>query len=82
MASIDVGGDDWQSDLPLMDACRHMLEREVATDVHFRVGAEKTSVRAHKFILLCRSSVFQVRRAILTTGIVFLFFAIKTLLFE
>ncbi|XP_045166432.2 BTB/POZ domain-containing protein 6-like isoform X2 [Mercenaria mercenaria] len=50
---------DWQNDKTLAEACRHMLTSRLATDVEFSVGNEKGIVKAHKFILTCRSSVFQ-----------------------
>ncbi|WAR25067.1 BTBD6-like protein [Mya arenaria] len=58
MTGNDAGA-DWQAGLSLVDACRHMLTEGISTDVLFLVGKEKTSVSAHKFILVCRSPVFQ-----------------------
>jgi len=55
----------WQYAKSLKDCVHHMLINELATDVCFRVGPPEGSsgavseVRAHKFILMCRSAVFE-----------------------
>ena len=59
-AKQDVGPSlDWQSDKTLLDACSHMLKSEIACDVTFLVGDKEEKVCAHKFILVCRSTVFE-----------------------
>jgi hypothetical protein len=37
----------------------YMLENEIACDVTFLCGDRKTEIRAHKYILISRSPVFQ-----------------------
>ncbi|XP_041361734.1 BTB/POZ domain-containing protein 2-like [Gigantopelta aegis] len=49
---------DWQSGKEFAETNLYMLEHEIACDVTFRVGAEQTTVRAHKFMLISRSHVF------------------------
>ncbi|XP_060574090.1 BTB/POZ domain-containing protein 6-like [Ruditapes philippinarum] len=49
----------WQDDKTLSEACRYMLTSRFAADVEFSVGNQQEIVKAHKFILVCRSSVFQ-----------------------
>ncbi|XP_041347134.1 BTB/POZ domain-containing protein 6-like [Gigantopelta aegis] len=51
---------DWQSGKEFAETNLYMLEHEIACDVTFRVGAEQTTVRAHKFMLISRSHVFSV----------------------
>lgn len=58
MSAID--SQDWQSGRSLSESCDHMLTNEIACDLRFLVGESKTPVKAHKFIMICRSSVFQV----------------------
>ena len=50
---------DWQSEKTLLDACSHMLNNAIACDVTFLVGDKQEKIRAHKFILICRSTVFE-----------------------
>lgn len=50
---------DWQSEKTLAEASLYMLTNQIATDVQFSVGKEEKIIKAHKFILICRSSVFQ-----------------------
>ena len=50
----------WQDDKTLSESCRHLLTSRFAADVEFSVGNQQEIVKAHKFILICRSSVFQV----------------------
>lgn len=50
---------DWQGDKGLVNACRYMLDFQIAADVTFIVGQQQTTLKAHKFMLICRSSVFQ-----------------------
>jgi len=50
----------WQSSLSLQESCCYMWTNQVATDVTFKVGESQATVKSHRFILMCRSSVFQV----------------------
>ncbi|KAL5017580.1 hypothetical protein ScPMuIL_007169 [Solemya velum] len=52
---VDYG---WQSEKSILECHQHMLEEEVAADVTFIVGKKKQEVRAHKYMLICRSPVF------------------------
>lgn len=56
---------DWQSEKTLLDASSHMLSNGVACDVTFLVGENEERTGSHKFILICRSTVFE---AMLTGG--------------
>ncbi|KAL3853691.1 hypothetical protein ACJMK2_017214 [Sinanodonta woodiana] len=49
---------DWQENKSLVEACRHMNEQQIMCDVTFLVGESSEPMSAHKFILICRSSVF------------------------
>lgn len=44
----------------IQDLNRILLKTEKYSDVTFLVGPEKTPIRSHKFILMTRSSVFEV----------------------
>ncbi|XP_046581838.1 BTB/POZ domain-containing protein 2-like isoform X2 [Haliotis rubra] len=50
--------DDWQENKTLSECTLHMLDHQVACDVHFRVGQTREKISAHKFLLISRSSVF------------------------
>ncbi|XP_067668349.1 BTB/POZ domain-containing protein 2-like [Haliotis asinina] len=50
--------DDWQENKTLSECTLHMLDYQVACDVHFRVGHTRENIGAHKFLLISRSSVF------------------------
>ncbi|KAL5011646.1 hypothetical protein ScPMuIL_010197 [Solemya velum] len=50
---------DWQTGKTLSECTQFMLEHEIACDVTFLLGETKQEVRAHKFILISRSPVFQ-----------------------
>ncbi|XP_046584869.1 BTB/POZ domain-containing protein 3-like [Haliotis rubra] len=50
--------DDWQSGKDFSETNLHMLETESLTDLSFRVGEERETVKAHKYILVSRSCVF------------------------
>ncbi|XP_071093800.1 BTB/POZ domain-containing protein 2-like isoform X1 [Haliotis cracherodii] len=49
---------DWQENKTLSECTLHMLDHQVACDVHFRVGQTRENIGAHKFLLISRSSVF------------------------
>ncbi|KAL5017581.1 hypothetical protein ScPMuIL_007170 [Solemya velum] len=53
---VDYG---WQSEKSILECHQHMLEEGIAADVTFIVGKKKQEVRAHKYMLICRSPVFQ-----------------------
>ncbi|XP_041360724.1 BTB/POZ domain-containing protein 2-like [Gigantopelta aegis] len=48
---------DWQSGKEFAETNLYMLDHEIACDVTFRVGAQQTTVRAHRFMLISRSHV-------------------------
>ena len=50
---------DWQAGRGLADCNRFMLLHEVNSDVTFLLGQKKEPIKAHKYILISRSSVFQ-----------------------
>ncbi|KAL3858384.1 hypothetical protein ACJMK2_012975 [Sinanodonta woodiana] len=57
--NMDVGpNNDWQSRKSLAECNREMFTREIAADVTFLVGKQKTEVKAHKYVLISRSCVF------------------------
>ncbi|XP_048255466.1 BTB/POZ domain-containing protein 6-like isoform X2 [Haliotis rufescens] len=64
MASVEVREDNsgfvdnWQSGKSLAECNLHMLSSEDSCDVSFRVGKEEKLVRAHRYVLMSRSSVF------------------------
>ncbi|KAL5008437.1 hypothetical protein ScPMuIL_014018 [Solemya velum] len=49
----------WQDGKTLRDCSRYMLENQIGCDVTFLVGQKGQEIRAHKFILISRSPVFQ-----------------------
>lgn len=51
--------DDWQSQRTFADTNLHMLENEILCDVTFKAGENQAEIKAHKFILVSRSRVFQ-----------------------
>lgn len=53
-----VDGTDWRDDKSLVKCMIHMLTEEVMCDVTFRVGRDKTPIKAHKYMLASRSPVF------------------------
>ncbi|XP_046576059.1 BTB/POZ domain-containing protein 6-like [Haliotis rubra] len=63
MASIEVRednsvfDDNWQSGKSLAECNLHMLTSEDSCDVSFRVGNNERIVRAHRYVLMSRSSV-------------------------
>ena len=50
--------EDWQGDRSLVECMQYMLSNQISCDVSFFVGPEKFEVRAHRMILIARSSVF------------------------
>ena len=50
---------DWQSEKSLLEASSHMLANEIVCDVWFLVGDKEVRIGSHKFILVCRSTVFE-----------------------
>lgn len=49
---------NWQASNSLMKCIRMMYENHLDdSDITFKVGTEGAVVKAHKFILMCRSSV-------------------------
>ena len=49
---------DWQSGRSVTECNKYMLQHEIGCDVTFRVGVAGDEVRAHKYVLASRSSVF------------------------
>lgn len=58
MALQNLGGTDWRDGKGLAECMMHMLTEEVMCDVIFRVGRDKTAIKAHKYMLASRSPVF------------------------
>ncbi|KAL5017742.1 hypothetical protein ScPMuIL_005173 [Solemya velum] len=50
---------DWQDGKCLAECSRYMLEQQIGCDIVFLVGENRQQIRAHKFILISRSPVFQ-----------------------
>ncbi|XP_048244874.1 BTB/POZ domain-containing protein 2-like isoform X2 [Haliotis rufescens] len=51
--------DNWQSKKTVTECNLRMVDTEDFSDVTFRVGAEKQVVRAHRYVLVSRSCVFE-----------------------
>ena len=49
---------DWQFGKTLPDRMNYMLQNERMCDVTFHVGANRTPIKAHKFMLASASPVF------------------------
>ena|SRR5688572_2484079 len=52
----------WQSEKSLTECMRYTLDNEIGTDVCFEVGppgGATVNIRAHKFMLINRSEVFE-----------------------
>jgi hypothetical protein len=49
---------DWQFGKTLPDRINYMLQNELMCDVTFHVGANRTPIKAHKFMLASASPVF------------------------
>lgn len=60
MAAKRSEGDslDWQSDKSLAECNNLMLSDQIMCDVTFCVGKESKVIKAHKYVLGSRSSVF------------------------
>lgn len=51
--------ESWQTQSPLAECVRKMYEiRKENGDVTIKIGKDGSEVKAHKFILVCRSKVF------------------------
>lgn len=51
--------ENWQTQSPLAECVRKMYEiRDENGDVTIKIGEECSEVKAHRFILVCRSIVF------------------------
>ncbi|XP_067660674.1 BTB/POZ domain-containing protein 6-like [Haliotis asinina] len=50
--------DDWQAGKTVTECNRRMLETEEFSDVTFLLGSQKHVVRAHRYVLVSRSCVF------------------------
>ncbi|KAL3858831.1 hypothetical protein ACJMK2_009083 [Sinanodonta woodiana] len=57
-ASIMCVDIDWQAQRDVLSCNRYMFENHVACDVTFFVGKQIQDMKAHKFVLISRSSVF------------------------
>ena len=49
---------DWQFGKTLPDRINYMLQNQLMCDVTFHVGANRTPIKAHKFMLASASPVF------------------------
>ncbi|XP_052081272.1 BTB/POZ domain-containing protein 6-like [Mytilus californianus] len=49
---------DWQDNKSLKECMMYMLKKEIMCDAIFRVGAEQSIVKVHKYMLASRSPVF------------------------
>ncbi|XP_071108561.1 BTB/POZ domain-containing protein 6-like [Haliotis cracherodii] len=58
MAAQTGGVDNWQARCDLAQSNFHMLTNEISCDVLLWVGQEKTVFRAHQYVLISRSCVF------------------------
>src|SRR6218665_3973986 len=68
MALRVQGENGWQLEKTLSECMRYMFDNERATDVIFEVGppdGATVNIRAHKFMLISRSAVFE---AMLSSG--------------
>ena len=59
MAELFETLEDWQAGRSLVDCNKFMFLNEINCDVTFLLGQKKEPVKAHKYILISRSSVFQ-----------------------
>ena len=62
------GENGWQSEMTMSECMQYMFDNEIATDVIFEVGppdGATVNIRAHKFMLISRSAVFE---AMLSSG--------------
>ncbi|XP_063438764.1 BTB/POZ domain-containing protein 2-like [Mytilus trossulus] len=49
---------DWRDNKGLPECMMYMLQKEIMCDVTFRVGDDRTPIKAHKYMLSSRSDVF------------------------
>lgn len=59
MSNILETVEDWQAGRGFAACNRFMLQKEIGCDVTFVLGQKKEQIRAHKYMLISRSSVFQ-----------------------
>src|SRR6218665_3637891 len=62
MAKTNRSESGWQSGKTALECHRYMLDNEIAADVCFEVGppdSATVSIRAHKYMLISRSAVFE-----------------------
>ncbi|XP_045177655.2 BTB/POZ domain-containing protein 6-like [Mercenaria mercenaria] len=59
MAEILESLEDWQAGRSVVDCNKFMLQNEINCDVTFLLGQKKEAIKAHKYMLVSRSSVFQ-----------------------
>lgn len=59
MAEILESIEDWQAGRSVVDCNKFMLQNEINCDVTFLLGQKKEPIKAHKYMLVSRSSVFQ-----------------------
>ena len=59
MAEILESLEDWQAGRSVVDCNKFMLQNEINCDVTFLLGQKKEPIKAHKYMLVSRSSVFQ-----------------------
>ncbi|XP_046564412.1 BTB/POZ domain-containing protein 6-A-like isoform X3 [Haliotis rubra] len=50
--------ENWQNGRSVVECNRHMLNSKHTSDVTFRVGKDEDTVRAHRYVLISRSHVF------------------------
>ena len=58
MTTHDGEEKDWQSSRSLAECNRYMLANQLGCDVTFLVGNDSKPIKAHKYVLASRSSVF------------------------
>ncbi|WAR09972.1 BTBD6-like protein [Mya arenaria] len=59
MADFIESMEDWQGERNLVDCNRFMFQNQINCDVTFLLGLKREAISAHKYMLVCRSSVFQ-----------------------
>ncbi|KAL4217167.1 hypothetical protein ACF0H5_023621 [Mactra antiquata] len=59
MAEILESIEDWQAGRSVTECNKFMFLNEISCDVTFLLGLKKEPVKAHKYILISRSTVFQ-----------------------
>ncbi|XP_061194748.1 BTB/POZ domain-containing protein 6-like [Saccostrea echinata] len=58
MMEMDQSSNNWQAGKKVLECNKYMLTNQIQCDVTFKVGAEEKDVRAHRYVLGSRSSVF------------------------